>query len=109
MALKIQRSTVTVATAGTRTQITSSSTYAVWAYFESVAGTIYLGDSGVSSTNYMCKLAAGVGREINLTALNMRTSVSGTGAALQLNTLYADSAGNGDKLQVTYLERLGTS
>lgn len=98
-------STLTVTTAGTRVQVTATTSFKPsFVYFESVAGTIYLGLSNVSSTNYIAKLTAGQG-------FSLSTDVGGNyragGQGIQLSSLYIDSAGNGDKCQLTYMYAIG--
>lgn len=108
MALVPTLITVTVTTAGTRTQVTSNTGILPTAvYFEAPAantGQIYIGGSTVSSTSYFARLPipsttsapswgissnAGTGR------------IGGTG--LQLSSFYIDSSVNGDKVLVTYI------
>lgn len=99
-------------TAGTRTQCYTVSTLAAWVHFEIVGntGTIYVGDSAVSSTNFMVVLAAGTaGRQAGYTlkapgALAVARGVNG--ACFDLSKFYIDSAGTNTTCNVTYFSRL---
>lgn len=104
MGLKPVVTTLTVTTTGTRVQVSSTSQLAYKVRFESVAGTIYLGDSTVSATKYMAKLTAGVG--IELTGYIQGGPNMGS---FQLSSFYIDCVTNGDKCQVTYFEREGNA
>lgn len=98
-------STVTVTTAGTRVQANSSSVLAISIYFEAPktnTGVIYLGTSDVSATKYIAALSPGQG-------FGLSTDARGRiGGEAQLNVYYVDSSINGDKVQVTYLQRTGS-
>lgn len=104
-----QVSTITVTTAGTRTQIVSATTYVVAVYIEALktnTGVMYVGDSAVSSTKYSSALAAGAGFGIAIQGYG-RVSSSGGGPELQLNSLYLDASVSGEKVNVTYFTRVG--
>lgn len=62
---------------------------------------IYVGDSTVSSTKYIAALSAGAGFGISTDARGR------LGGELQLSSLWYDSSVNGEKVQVTYLQRTG--
>lgn len=101
---------VTVATAGTRVQVTASNIYVTSVYFEALSGNvgaIFVGDSTVSSVKYMTRLGAGGG--FNLSAQPGSVGSSSGGGEINLSTLYVDSATNGDKIMVTYMQRVGSS
>ena len=98
-------STVTVTTAGTRTQVLSASTQVISVYIEanrSNTEVMYVGVSDVSSTKYIAALGAGQGFGISTDARGR------LGGELQINTLYVDSSVNGEKVQVTYMQRTGS-
>ncbi len=104
MALKPNVSTLTVATAGTATVCSAASQPVISVYFEALGtntGTIYIGDSTVSSTKYITALAAGAGFGISTDAKGR------LGGELQLSTLSANASVSGDKVQMTYLVRTG--
>ncbi len=101
--------TVTVTTAGTRTRVTSATTYVISIYVEALktnSGIIYVGDSAVSSTKYTTALTAGSGFGITSDAQG-KPSTSAGGGEIQLNSWYFDTSSSGDKVQVTYFERVG--
>lgn len=102
MGLKPVVNTVTVTTAGTRVQVSATSQYAYKVRFESVAGTIFVGDSTVSSLKYMTKLTAG-----NAVELTGYIQGGPNAGSFQLSSFYLDSVGSADKCQVTYFEREG--
>lgn len=108
MAVGPKVSTLTVTTAGTRARANAgTSQFCVSIYFEALktnAGVIYIGDSSVSSTLYAAALTAGSGFGVSF---NNYGRTGSTGAGLQLNAWYADASNSGDKVQVTYIERLG--
>jgi len=102
----------TVTTAGTRVQVTTDADIKpIAVYFEPLAsntGVIYIGDSAVSSTNYMARLT------IPSTTANSSWSVTGTpgqgrlgGVGLQLSNFYVDSSVSGEKVMVTYVYNTG--
>lgn len=99
--LKPNISTVTVTTAGTRVQAASSSTACYILIFESIAGTIYVGDSTVASTKYVAKLTAG-----QRLVLQGYPDGGPNAGCFQLSSFYLDCATNGDKCQVTYFQRM---
>lgn len=99
-------------TAGTRTQCYTVSTLAAWVHFEVVGntGTIYVGDSGVSSSNFMLTLAAGTaGRQAgyDLKPPGSPEKAAGVnGAVFDLSKFYIDSAGTNTTCNVTHFARL---
>lgn len=95
----IVMTTISVTTAGTRQQVSATSIGAYMVRFESVAGTIYVGDSTVSATKYMVKLTAGVGHTIT-----GHLEGGPNAGSFNLANFYVDSAGNADKCQVTYFQ-----
>ena len=91
---------VTVTTAGTRVQITSTATRAPYVFIQAKPGNtgrIFVGDSDVSSAQYMASLAAGDAVSIDASAYPR-----GGSSEIDLSTLYADSASNGDGLLYSY-------
>lgn len=96
-----------VTTAGTRVQLTANTDLKPTSvYFEPLAsntGVIYIGDSAVSSTNYMARLT------IPSTSSNSSWAASGasghriSGTGIQLSSFYIDSSVNGDSVLCTYL------
>lgn len=110
MGVKPINATKTVTTAGTRVQFTATSTYATSIYFEALktnSGVIYIGDSTVSATKYIAALPAGVGFTFAADSFGRAGSANG-GTELQLSTLYADCSVSGEKVQWTYLQRVGS-
>lgn len=106
MAVTPVQSTKTVATAGTAVQLsTNVKLFPASVYLESVAGTIYVGLSNVSSTNYIAKLTAGQG--ITISAAGVGVHYRSGSQGIQLSSLYIDAASNGDKCQVTYMNEQG--
>jgi predicted RecA/RadA family phage recombinase len=104
-------STKTVATAGTRVQAGTAGTYVTSIYFEALktnTGVIYVGDISVSSTLYMTALSAGSGFTVT-TNHNVRPGSSSGGNEVNLGSLYVDAGTSGDKVQVSYMQRLGTA
>lgn len=100
MALKPSHSAITVTTAGTRVQVSTTATPCASIYFEGLhtnTGKIYVGDVTVSSTNYMFELDAKTGATIEGERLR------GTTDELILSDFYVDSSVNGEKVVVTYL------
>jgi hypothetical protein len=101
--------TKTVTTAGTRVQVTATSTYAPSCYFEALktnTGIIYVGVSTVSATVYIAALSAGQGFSFQADSFGSVGSAAG-GGELQLSSLYVDSSVSGEKVQFTYMQRLG--
>jgi len=83
---------VTVATAGTKVQV--SSTYKPCSMIRLEAdtgntGNIFVGDLNVSSSRYTAKLAAGAALVL-------------TGSAIDITRLYVDASANAQKVQVSY-------
>lgn len=110
MGVKPNNSTLTVTTAGTRVRTTATATWVVAIYFEAKdtnTGTIYIGDSAVSSSTYVAALTPGSGYGITVDTYGRFGSSQG-GPELQLNAWYADSSVSGEKVQVTYIERVGS-
>lgn len=102
-------SVITVSTAGTRTRIIVPSTYVVSFYVEAAtanAGKIYFGDSTVTSTKYTTALSAGAGFGVASDAQG-RPATSAGGGEIQLNSFWVDASSSGDKVMLTYFERVG--
>lgn len=94
-----------VTTAGTRVQLTATTTILPTSvYFEPLAsntGVIYIGDSAVSSTNYMFRLtipSTTANSSIALSAPDGRMS----GVGIQLSNFWIDSSVSGDSVVCTY-------
>lgn len=99
-------------TAGVRTRVTTTSTQAAWVHFEVVGNTntIYVGDSNVSSTNFLVTLQAGTaGRQAgyDLKPPGDPNNARGVnGGCFDLSKFYIDSAGTNSTCAVTYFQRL---
>lgn len=103
--------TVTVTTAGTRTQVTTDTDIKPKSvYFEALAsntGVIYIGGSTVSSTSYYARLP------VPSTSSSPSWSITGTeggrisGTGIQLSNFWVDSSVSGEKVQVTYIYEVG--
>ncbi len=103
--------TKTVTTAGTRVQVTATTTIKpVAVYFEAFGtntGVIYIGSSAVSSTVYFARLP------VPSTAASPSWSIAGSpggrvgGTGLQLSDFYVDASVSGDKVQITYVYEIG--
>lgn len=106
MAIAPVNSTITVTTAGTRTQVISSTTLSVISfYFEALrtnTGVIYIGGSDVSATKYIAALGPGQGFGGSSDARGRQ------GGELALSVYYADSSVSGEKVQLTYYQRTGS-
>lgn len=109
MAITPVVASLTNTTAGTRTQVTATTTIQPTSvYFEALAGNtgyIYVGTSSVSSTVYMTRLSAGQGFTVGADGAGIGHRAGGQG--LQLSNFYVDSSVNGDKVLVTYLYSTG--
>lgn len=107
MAITPVNAALTVTTAGTRVQVTATTTIKPSSvYFEALGsntGFIYIGLATVSSTVYIARLSAGQGFSLNSDAGSGHLGASG----IQLSALYADSSVNGEKVQVTYMYNQG--
>ena len=101
--------TKTVATAGTRVEVTTSTTILPTSiYFEALAtntGYIYIGDSTVSSTVYFARLSPGQGFTFSSDGVGGSGRVGSIG--FQLSAFYVDSSVSGEKVQVTYMNQIG--
>lgn len=99
----------TVATAGTRIQLTSSTIYATAVFIEAHennTGTIYVGNSTVASTTYTRRLLPGTGFQI---AAEPNAQAGQHGGMLDLSKIYFDASANAQVVMVTYLDKLGNS
>ena len=102
----------TITTAGTQIQVTTDTDIKpVAVYFEALAsntGQIYIGDSAVSSTNYMARLP--IPSTTSAPSWSLSTSAAGGrigGTGIQLSNLWVDSSVNGEKVLVTYVYETG--
>lgn len=95
----------TVALAGTRVALFSTTpTYAAAFYCEALgtnSGSIFLGNSTVSSTSYMRKMGAGSGFSMN--AHPGATEPGAGGGLLDLSQLYIDADAATQVLLVSYM------
>ena len=109
MGLKPHVGTVTVTTSGTRAQLANSTgVYCVSVYVEADGGnggTLYVGDNSVSSTTYMTALAKGAGFGMSTDAQGKPGSPTG-GGEISLSSLWFDTSNSGDKVHVTYFNRV---
>jgi hypothetical protein len=93
---------ITVTTAGTRVQLsaTSITTTEITITGDTAnSGTIYVGDSNVSSTRYMYALAAGE------TVAIMAPSIRGNQEDYDLSDFWVDASENTQKAQIAYVGR----
>jgi hypothetical protein len=100
MGQTISVNTITVTTAGTQIQVTSTPIYVESVYIEALGtntGFIYVGDENVSSTAYAARLAAGEGFSLNVQKGKADDRIN-------LDNIWIDSSVNGEKAQVTYLK-----
>lgn len=100
MALKLKTlPQVTVATSGTEQSLTASYISNVEVVYVSApaanTGAIYIGDSDVA-----------VGRGIELAKGTSYTISAPKGEMIDIRSIYVDAATNGDKVNVTYLQRV---
>lgn len=98
----------TVATAGTRVQVSSTDLFVTAIYCETPranTGYIYIGTSTVSSTVFFHEFA--IGKD----TWSMASPVAGMGRApsncFNLADFYVDSSVNGEKVKITYLPYVG--
>lgn len=102
MALKLtQLGQVTVTSAGTRVQITATSTPTYYVTIQADpgnSGTIYVGDSSVSST--VCAAALSAGASIRIEGPKYRNSTD----EVVLSDIYVDASANSQKVNVGYLK-----
>ena len=108
MAVKPFNSMFTVATAGTKVQVTSANVYATSLYIEAAAGNtgaVYVGTSTVSSLAYISALSPGNGINISIESSPVRASGPGGGPEINLSSIYLDAATSGNIAAFTYLVR----
>ena len=104
MSLKLNTlAVITVATAGTRVQVSASSLNAYKVFVTCPTGVIYVGDSNVSSSRYTHKVTAAAANTVEITGYIQGAPDVGS---VQLSSLYVDAGTNGDKAVVGYLTRL---
>lgn len=108
MALKPVTIAATVATAGTRIQVSTAATPIAWVRFSakhSNTGDVYVGDNTVSSAKYIAHVhvTENPGLEIEGNDGGFRT----TGNQLLLSDFYLDAENNGAVCMVSYMERVG--
>ena len=106
MGIKPVFATKTVATAGTRVQLSTTDLFVSSLYLEALktnTGDIFVGDSTVSSTAYMACIAAREGFNIAADLVDGANSK----VLINLKNLYVDSSVNGEKVQLTYQKPMG--
>ena len=109
MAITPINASVTVTTAGTRVQVSATTTLKPTSiYFEALGtntGYIYVGLVTVTSTLYITRLSPGQGYSICVDSMG----ASRMGNDFQLSAFYLDSSVSGEKCLVTYYHRAGAS
>lgn len=107
MALKPIYAAITVTTAGTRAQVSTTDKYASCVRFEADGtSTLYVGDSTVSATAYSAKIVGG--SAVNAWQLNADGQSSVNETMINLKYFYVDAGANGAKVHVTYFDRVGS-
>lgn len=104
MALKLYTvGDVTVTTAGTRVQLTSTNTYVSNVTVQGLGantGKIFVGDSSVSATRgYELSPGSGI-------AITSIVTPKGTQELVNLADIWFDAASNGDKVHVVYQDQV---
>lgn len=98
---------ITVASAGTRVQLTAASTYAQAVFFEAHeanAGSIYIGGSAVSTTSYVKALTARQGFSVNARDNAMPGP---DGGMVDLKKWYVDAGTAAQVVCVSYILHVG--
>jgi hypothetical protein len=98
----VQIGRIDIPNAGTRVQLNAGSIGCpsiILTAAHGNTGNIYIGDSTVSSTAYAAVLSAG--QSLTLTGITR----GGSNEDMQINTLYADTATNGNDVHVSYYAR----
>lgn len=107
MAQKLVNAKVTVATNGTRVQLTATPIYARSVYFEADAansGKIYLGDALVSSTVYSRMLnGSGVDRDWAMEGDSQDGSGGSHRNTIDLSTIWVDASAAAQVVHYSYL------
>lgn len=104
MAIVPVQAVLTVTTAGTRQQFTTSSIASPYIRFEALGtntNPVFIGLSTVSATVYIARLAAGTS-----ITLQAPTYARGLGSEFDLTAFWADVTTNGEKISWTYLPRV---
>ena len=94
----------TIATAGTREQLTTTNMKVLNVTFQAElfnTGIIYIGDNQVSSSNYAYGLVAGDSVSLDALILGLAPIF------ISLNEIWIDTSSDGDKLVVSMLQRSG--
>jgi hypothetical protein len=105
----IQTFNRTVASAGTRVQVTAAATYVQAVFFESHeanTGSIYVGSSSVSTASYVKRLTAGQGFSINALP---NSSPGADGGMIELSRFYVDAGSASQVICVSYILHIGTA
>jgi len=109
MSITPVNASVTVTTAGTRVQVSATTSLKPTSiYFEALGtntGCIYVGLVSVTSTLYIARLSPGQGYTVTVDS----TGAARIGNDLQLSAFYLDSSVSGEKCLVTYMHRVGAS
>lgn len=96
----------TIATAGTEIQVTTDADIKpLWVRFEargSNTGQIYIGNSTVTSTNYMARLPIPTTGTVHAAEFRGTPGGRAGGTGLQLSDFWVDASVNGDIVFVTY-------
>ena len=107
MGIGIQTFNKTVASAGTRVQITAAATYAQAVFFEAHeanTGSLYVGSSAVSTASYVKRLTAGNGFSINA----LPGSHPGPdGGMIDLSKYYVDAGTAAQVVCVSFIMHVG--
>lgn len=107
MGIGISTFNVTVASAGTRVRLKTTTTYAQSVFFESHEanlGSLYIGNASVSTASYVKRLTAGNGFSMNA----RQGAYLGTdGGMIDLSQLYVDAGTAAQVLLVSYVLHIG--
>ena len=107
MALKPVTIIATVATAGTRVQVSASDIPVSWIRFQakhSNTGDVYIGDNTVAAAKYIAYVHTTENPGVEL---KTNDGAKTTGNQMLLSDFYLDAAVNGEICMVSYLPRLG--
>lgn len=109
MGIGIQTFTKTIASAGTRVQLTASATYVQAVFFEAHeanAGSVYVGNSSVSTASYVKCLTAKQG--FSISALP-HSQPGPDGGMVELSKFWVDAGTAAQVVCVSYIMHLGTA
>ena len=94
--------TITVSSAGTAVQVTTTPTPFVWAIFHNApgnSGNVYIGDADVASTNGL-SLQRITGAANHLDEIKFDGKLFAEDPPMDLSDFYVNAATNGDKIEV---------